>query len=190
MTRTFIAFKLPADVIDSLRALQAGLKMQGLDLRWVNPENIHLTLKFLGDVPAEDLQMVKHVIGKVARRQDVFSLEVKGLGAFPTVKKARVLWSGIHGDVIRLNSLQTTLDQSLAGIGFEPEKRSFRGHLTLGRFKRRVDAKRLTAMISEFGSYASPLFAAERLILFKSDLKPSRAVYTELAGEDLSIDSK
>ena len=190
MTRAFIAFKLPADVSDSLRVLQSGLKKRGLNLRWVHPENIHLTLTFLGDVPVEDLQEVKHVIGEVARRQDVLSLEAKGLGVFPTVKKARVLWSGIHGDVIRLNSLQTTLDQSLAAIGFEPEKRSFRGHLTLGRFKGRVDGKRLVAMISEFGSYASPPFASERLILFKSDLKPSGAVYTELAGEDLSIDSK
>jgi 2'-5' RNA ligase len=188
MTRAFIAFKLPADVVDSLRVLQSGLKKRGLNLRWVHPENIHLTLKFLGDVPTEELQEVKHVIGEVARHQVVFSLEAKGLGVFPTVKKARVLWSGIHGDVIRLNSLQGTLDQSLAALGFEPEKRSFRGHLTLGRFKGRVDGKRLAAMISEFGSYASPPFASERLILFQSDLKPSGAVYTELAGEDLSID--
>ena len=187
MTRAFIAFKLPADVVDSLRVLQSGLKKWGVNLRWVHPENIHLTLKFLGDVPAEELQEVRHIIEEVARRQVVFSLEAKGLGVFPTVKKARVLWSGIHGDVIRLNSLQATLGQALAAIGFEPEKRPFRGHLTLGRVRGRVDGKRLAAMISEFGSYASPPFAPERLILFKSDLKPSGAAYTELAGEDLSI---
>jgi 2'-5' RNA ligase len=189
MTRAFIAFKLPADVIDSLRVLQSGLKKRGLNLRWVHPKNIHLTLKFLGDVPADDLQEVKQVIEEVARRQVVFSLEAKGLGVLPTVKKARVLLSGIYGDVIKLNSLHATLDQTLAAIGFEPEKRSFRGHLTLGRFKGRVDGKGLAAMISEFGSYASPPFAPERLILFQSDLKPSGAVYTELAGEDLSIHS-
>ena len=189
MTRAFIAFKLPADVVDSLKVLQSGLKKRGHNLRWVHPENIHLTLKYLGDVPAEELQEVKHVIGEVARHQVVFSIEAKGLGVFPTVKKARVLWSGIHGDVTRLNSLQATLDQTLAAIGFEPEKRPFRGHLTLGRFKRRADGKKLASMLSEFGSYASPPLVPERLILFKSDLKPSGAVYTELAGADLSIDS-
>ena len=189
MTRAFIAFKLPADVVDSLRVLQSGLKKRGVNLRWVEPENIHLTLKFLGDVAAENLQDVRHLIGEVARRQTVFSLEAKGLGVFPTVKRARVLWSGIHGDVKRLNRLHAALDQALAVIGFEPEKRSFRGHLTLGRFKERVEGKKLASMISEFGSYVSPPLAPERLVLFKSDLKPSGAVYTELAGENLSIDS-
>lgn len=184
--RTFIAFKLPEEVIASLGDLQKALKQQGLKLRWVHPDNIHLTLKFLGDISAEEIPAVKRVIRTVSRSQTVFSLEAKGLGVFPTVKKAQVLWSGIHGDVKRLGDFQSNLDRALAGMGFEPEKRAFRGHLTLGRIKRRVDGRVLASAISRFGSFVSPPLTAERLILFKSDLKPSGAVYQELFAENLS----
>jgi len=186
MMRAFIAFKLPEEVIVSLEDLQRSLKKQDLKLRWVHPENIHLTLKFLGDISADKIQAVKRVIQDVSLSQTVFSLKAKGLGVFPTVKKARVLWSGIHGDVIRLGNFQSNLDRALADMGFEPEKRSFRGHLTLGRIKGRVDGRTLASAFSRFGSFASPPFKAERLILFKSDLKPSGAVYKELFGENLS----
>jgi len=183
--RAFIAFKLPEGVIASLEDLQRALKQQGLKLRWVHPENIHLTLKFIGDISAEEIPAVERVIRTVSLSQTVFSLEAKGLGVFPTVKKARVLWSGIHGDVKRLGDFQSNLDRALADMGFEPEKRSFRGHLTLGRIKGRVDGRALASAISRFGSFASPPFKAERLILFKSDLKPSGAVYQELFAENL-----
>jgi len=186
MMRTFIAFKLPEEVTASLGELQTALKQQGLKLRWVRPDNIHLTLKFLGDISTEEIPAVKRVIRAVSQKQTVFSLEAKGLGVFPTVKKARVLWSGIHGDVKRLRDLQSNLDRALADIGFEPEKRAFRGHLTLGRIKGRIDGRTLVSAISRFGSFASPPLTTERLILFKSDLKPTGAVYQELFSENLS----
>lgn len=184
--RTFIAFNLPEEVIASLGDLQKALKQQDLKIRWVHPENIHLTLKFLGDISAEELPAVKRVIRTVSLSQTVFSLEAKGLGVFPTVKKARVLWSGIHGDVKRLGDLQSNLDRALVDMGFEPEKRAFRGHLTLGRIKGRVDGRALASATSRFGSFVSPPFKTERLILYKSDLKPSGAVYQELFAENLS----
>ena len=183
--RAFIAFKLPEEVIASLEDLQRALKQQGLKLRWVHPENIHLTLKFLGDISAEEIPAVERIIRTVSLSQTVFSLDAKGLGVFPTVKKARVLWSGIHGDLKRLSDFQSNLDRALADMGFEPEKRSFRGHLTLGRIKGRVDGRGLASAISRFGSFVSPPFKAERLILFKSDLKLSGAVYQELFAEHL-----
>jgi 2'-5' RNA ligase len=187
MTRAFIALKLPAHVIDALGDLQSALKNQGLKLRWVQPANIHLTLKFLGDVSAEQLQAVKSVIQELSGSQTVFILESKGLGVFPTVKKARVLWSGIHGDVDRLATLQSDLDKALAGIGFVPDNRKFKGHLTLGRVKGRIDGKTLAAAITACGAFASSSWKVERLVLFKSDLKPSGAVYSELFAADLAI---
>ena len=184
--RAFIAFKMPEEVIASLEDLQRALKQQGLKFSWVHPENIHLTLKFLGDISAEEIPAVKRVIQDVSLSQKGFSLEAKGLGVFPTVKKARVLWSGIHGDLKRLGDFQANLDRALADMGIKPEKRSYRGHLTLGRIKEHVDGRALALAISRFGSFASPSFKAERLILFKSDLKPSGAVYQELFAENLS----
>ena len=186
MMRVFIAFKMPEEVIASLEDLQRALKQQGLKLRWVHPHNIHLTLKFLGDISAEEIPAVKRVIQDVSLSQKAFSLEAKGLGVFPTVKKARVLWSGIHGDLKRLGDFQSNLDRALADMGIKPEKRRYRGHLTLGRIKEHVDGSALALAISRFGSFASPSFKAERLILFKSDLKPSGAIYQELFAEHLS----
>jgi len=119
--------------------------------------------------------------------QTAFTLESKGLGVFPTVKKARVLWSGIHGDVDRLATLQSDLDKRLAGIGFVPDNRNFKGHLTLGRVKGRIDGKTLASAITACGSFASASWAVERLVLFKSDLKPTGAVYSELFAADLAI---
>jgi len=187
MTRAFIALKLPVHVIEALGDLQSALKNQGLKLRWVPPANIHLTLKFLGDVSTERLQAVKSVMHEVSGSQTAFTLASKGLGVFPTVKKARVLWSGIHGDVDRLATLQSDLDKSLAGIGFVPDSRNFKGHLTLGRVKGRIDGKTLASAITACGSFASSSWAVERLVLFKSDLKPTGAVYSELFSAYLAI---
>jgi 2'-5' RNA ligase len=96
------------------------------------------------------------------------------------------MWSGIHGDVDRLANLQSDLDRQLSGIGFVPEKRAFRGHLTLGRVKGRIQAGVLARAISACGSFNSPAWTVERLVLFKSDLKPSGAVYTELFEGNLT----
>lgn len=187
MTRAFIALKLPAQVIDALGDLQSALKKQGLKLRWVQPANIHLTLKFLGEVSVEQLQAVKNVIQELSGGYTAFTLESKGLGVFPTVRKARVLWSGIHGDVDRLAALQSDLNKALVGVGFVPDNRIFKGHLTLGRIKGRIDGKKLVSAITACGSFTSSSWAVERLILFKSDLKPKGAVYTELFTADLAI---
>lgn len=186
MTRAFIALKLPAQVIAALSDLQSALKKQGLKLRWVQPANIHLTLKFLGDVSAEQLQAVKSVIQELSGSQTAFTLESKGLGVFPSVKKARVLWSGIHGDVDRLGVLKSELERALAGIGFVPDNRIFKGHLTLGRVKGRIDGKTLASAIAACGAFTSSPWAVEHLVLFKSDLTPTGAVYSELFSSVLA----
>ena len=185
MTRAFIAFKLSAEVVDALRALQVDLKHQDLKLRWVHPENIHLTLKFLGDTTADQLAAVMGAIEDIAGSHAPLHIEARGLGVFPSLKKARVLWSGVHGDVERLGELRSNLERSLAAIGFQAEKRTFRGHLTIGRVKGRIDKRVLAAAISAVGSFASPPMIADRLILIKSDLKPSGAEYTELFSQKL-----
>jgi 2'-5' RNA ligase len=186
MIRAFIALELPAAVVEMLGDLQSALKGQGLKLRWVPPANMHLTLKFLGDVSAEQLQAVERVIHELSGRQTAFSLESKGLGVFPSVKKARVLWSGIHGDVERLAALQSDLDKALEGIGFAPDYRHFKGHLTLGRVKGRPDGKKLASAITACGGFTSSSWPVERLVLFKSDLKPTGAVYSKLFSADLA----
>ncbi|MCG6910786.1 MAG: RNA 2',3'-cyclic phosphodiesterase [Deltaproteobacteria bacterium] len=184
--RAFIAFKLPEGVTASLGSLQSRLRQYGLNLRWVRPENIHLTLKFLGNVDPDRRESLAAVLRQVSGNHQGLSLQAKGLGVFPTIRKARVLWSGVHGDTDRLHDFHDDLEHALAAEGFEPEKRSFRGHLTLGRVKGRIRPQQLAGAIESNGSFSSSPFSAERVTLFRSELKPSGAEYTEIAGADLT----
>jgi 2'-5' RNA ligase len=183
--RTFIAVEIPENIISGIRDLQQDLKAYGVDIRWIRPENIHLTLKFLGDVQAADMdRIIKAIIG-TAEGGSPISLQAKGIGVFPGVKRPRVLWVGLTGQLELLSSLQKTLDANLKGIGFPPEKRPFKGHLTIGRIKTKMNSKIFVDALMDFRSFESETFVADRIVLFKSELKPNGAVYTNLASATL-----
>jgi 2'-5' RNA ligase len=178
--RTFIAIELPEKIIYTIRKVQEEIKSYGLKIRWVRPENIHLTLKFLGDIQAADTENVARAVSESATGYPPISLAVKGIGVFPGIKKPRVLWLGISKQLDLLTALQKTLDEKLEAMGFPKEKRPFRGHLTLGRIKSEIDPKTLHDVLKEFTQFESERFFADRIILYKSDLKPKGAVYTKL----------
>jgi len=178
--RTFIAIELPESIVSSLKKIQEGLRSYGFKVRWVKPENIHLTLKFLGDIHAGDTQKVGAAISESVREYAPFSLSAKGIGTFPGIKRPRVIWVGTVGQQNELSGLQKRLDHELAAVGFEKDKRPFKGHLTLGRVKRKMDPRRLVEALKEFGGFESEPFMADEVVLFKSDLKPTGAVYTKL----------
>ncbi|HAO22504.1 MAG: 2'-5' RNA ligase [Desulfobacteraceae bacterium IS3] len=178
--RTFIAFKLPETIISHLHKIQKGLKSFGFRVGWVAPENIHLTLKFLGEIPKSEIENVSQAMAETAKQYPPMSFTAKGLGVFPTIKRPRVLWCGLKGDTYSLIQLQKTLEENLDIIGFPKEDRGFKAHLTLGRAKGEIDPKQLLEAIDKFSGLESENFAADRLILFRSELKPGGAVYTEL----------
>ncbi|MGE0087794.1 MAG: RNA 2',3'-cyclic phosphodiesterase [Desulfococcaceae bacterium] len=178
--RLFIAFHLPDNVRSHIRDLQAQLRSGGLHLRWVAPENIHLTLKFLGDINPSDTDRIAQAMSQAAQGTSALHLGAKGLGVFPTVRKARVLWIGLNGDTHDLIGLQNRLDDRLAEQGYEKESRAFKAHLTIARAKESPDPKQLIEAMEKFATFASPDFSAGELILWQSQLKPSGAVYTKL----------
>ena len=178
--RTFIAIELPEKIIYTISKVQEEIKSYGLKIRWVRPENIHLTLKFLGDIKTADTEKVARAVSESATGYPALSLAVKGIGVFPGIKKPRVLWLGISKQLDLLTALQKTLDEKLEAMGFPKEKRPFRGHLTLGRIKSVIDPKTLHDVLKEFIHFESEPFFADRIILYKSDLKPIGAVYTKL----------
>ena len=184
-TRAFIAIELPEEIIAFIRKIQEGLRSYGFKARWVRPENIHLTLKFLGDINNEDIKKAGDAIISAASENASMSLGAKGIGFFPGVKRSRVIWTGIAGQTRELAELQKTLDGKLDTIGFPKEKRPFKGHLTIARIKRKIDARRLVDAMKEFGRFESKTFMADEVILFKSELKPSGAVYTKLMSAAL-----
>jgi 2'-5' RNA ligase len=179
--RTFIAIKLPAAVTTAVGEMQKGMRSNGIKLRWVKPENIHLTLKFLGDTNAEDLAKIEAAVFDSIKSYGPISLCARGVGVFPGIKRARVVWVGVAGELESLFGMQKRLETGLAALGFAKEQRAFKGHLTLGRVKGRIDPQKLGGALKLYGGFASEAFRVESVILYKSELKPTGAVYTELA---------
>ncbi len=142
--------------------------------------NIHLTLKFLGEIDSGQNSKIIVRMGEVALRASPFSLAVKGIGAFPDRRQARVLWVGLAGDVDHLVSIQADLEKGLESIGFPRDRRSFSPHLTIGRSRRRIHPDSLKKALDTIGEDIFETFMVEQIGLYKSVLKPTGAEYTML----------
>jgi RNA 2',3'-cyclic 3'-phosphodiesterase len=183
--RTFIAVEIPENIASAIRKLQQGLEGYGIDMRWIRYENIHLTLKFLGDVQAVDIDNISKAILRTVDGIASISLKAKGIGVFPGIKRPRVLWVGLAGQLEVLMQLQKTLDSNLKDIGFSQETRPFKGHLTIGRIRAKMNTKKFGEALMAFRNFETETFIADKIILFKSELKPQGAVYTHLASAPL-----
>jgi 2'-5' RNA ligase len=186
--RSFIAVELPDDVLSAVSRVQGQLNSYGFRTKWVRPANIHVTLKFLGDIDSGTIDVIANAMVSAAEGCAPISLSAKGIGVFPNTKRPRVLWVGLTGEVNLLIDLQRKLDDRLSDIGFAKEHRAFKGHLTLGRFKARVNSSEITRALTEFEDFETQSFMARELILFKSELRPSGAVYSKL--EVISLERK
>lgn len=179
--RSFLAFELPEEIRRILRGVHHEAKDAPLDVRWVKPEGIHLTIIFLGDISESDLSPMGEAVARVGSSFGPFPLVLKGMGCFPNSRNPRVIWLGVESDLERMSRLKDDLHRILAPFGIRPENRPFQPHLTLGRFKRPAGkARELEDLISKFRGLTSPRCSLKELILFNSDLKPGGAVYTAL----------
>lgn len=183
--RAFIAVALPAHVSEALGALQKKLRDFGIRMKYTDPENIHLTLKFLGDIRAADVEAINAQLSAAAAGFSPMTLSAKGMGAFPSIRRPRVLWTGVAGQSQVLEALQQEVENAMAAIGFEKENRRFSGHFTLGRFKGRADADRLAEAIRQFGNFATDEFTADAVHLFESTLTPKGPIYRVLSHHRL-----
>jgi 2'-5' RNA ligase len=180
--RSFLAVDPPREIIDAIGMIQDRLRknIQG-DIRWVRPQGIHLTLKFFGAISESDVANISLVVENTTSNIAPFTLGIKRVGAFPDVKRPRVLWLGMDGDVDTLTRLQKEVDAELQKYGFEKEDRTFRPHLTLARIKDPRGLIGLAKIMEKRENYEAGSFSAAGLNLFKSDLTPKGAVYTKLA---------
>ena len=178
--RAFIAIDLPESVRSFLSKAQEALKLYGFRVKWVRPQNIHLTLKFLGNTATADSDKIAAAMALAARNCPGVSLAAKGIGVFPNVRRPRVIWAGLNGELEILANLQQTLDAHLADLGFPRETRAFKSHLTLGRVKGKIASDRINAAIDKLKDLESGSFEINQIILFKSELRPSGAVYTQV----------
>lgn len=183
--RAFIAIDLPERVRSALGEAQKVLKLQGFRVKWVRPSSIHLTLKFLGSTAVADVDKIVAAMALAAQNCTPFSLAAKGIGVFPDIRRARVIWTGLTGGLETLQQMQQSLDGHLADQGFAPENRDFKAHLTLGRVKGKINSNHLKAALIELAGFESKPFDVSRMILFKSELRAGGAVYTQVQGVSL-----
>jgi 2'-5' RNA ligase len=188
--RTFVAIELSPDVLRKIGALQARIKDEfppGL-VRWVRPEGIHLTLKFLGDVSADRLDAIAEAMQAACAPHPPFSLSIGGMGVFPNPRRPRVVWIGVEEPGGTLLRLQRDVERAISPLGFPAERRRFSPHLTLGRVKQGRTAAELEAL-GQYTTHARVRIgemAVDAVYLMRSDLRPTGAVYSELAAAVLA----
>ena len=179
--RTFIAIELPPEVRAFLADTQQRLNRAGGDVRWVRPDLVHLTLVFLGDVPADMLADLEKAVREAAAPFAPLALRVQGAGRFPPRGLPRVIWVGIEEPTGRLVELQKALAGATAAFAEKVEDRAYAAHLTLGRVKSPRGARDLSASVDAMSGQTGPSFEAREVTIFRSDLSPQGPTYTPLA---------
>jgi 2'-5' RNA ligase len=184
--RLFIAINVPADVRERIHAAAEPLRGAAPDIAWTPPERLHLTLKFLGERPESEVAPLAAMLRRVGERHAVLPLTIEGGGAFPSLARPRIIWAGVAADP-RLELLQHDVESACAELGYEPEGRAFRPHLTLGRARGGVDAPAARVAISR-AARAMALHEevdVESVDLMRSDPGPGGPRYVRLAAGTL-----
>lgn len=178
--RSFIAVKMPPGAVDRLRQAQDRLRAAEAGWKWVDPDAFHITLKFLGNVEQSRLSALWESVCEAAAGSPPFTMALRGLGAFPNLDVPRVAWVGIDEGAAALVGLAAKVEQACELHGFEPERRPFRAHLTLGRARRPAPNPGLAAAIEELADADLGEAGVDRMLLMKSQLTPRGAHYDVL----------
>jgi 2'-5' RNA ligase len=172
-----MAIELPEEIRNRLAVLQESLKGASRAVKWTRPDQIHITLKFFGELPESSLLPVREAVAELCRKIPPILLSVRGTGAFGSGDRIRVLWVGVEDSTGELVPLQRALDGSLEPLGFPGEGRPFRPHLTLGRLREPTPVPSLAAALRERADFEGGSFTARDLTLFSSTLTPAGPIY-------------
>jgi len=187
--RAFIAIEMQDAVRASLSSLQGRLRPHEHPyVKWGDPKSIHLTLKFLGNIEQQQVPQIEDAISQASQGVSPFQLQLGGLGAFPSLGRPRVIWVAMTGEIERLVTLQQGIDQALVPLGFAIESRPFKAHLTLGRLRERAspeERKRIGELVKATQSEAAAAMEVTEIILMRSRLTPSGAIYSRIASIEL-----
>ena len=177
--RLFIATPLSRQVESELANIIYQLKNVAGNVKWVKPENIHLTIKFLGETDESLVNPLSQLIDETSRETKISKYTISKLGGFPNLIRPRALWAGLDGDRSELERLASLVDERVHELGYEKETRKFRPHLTLGRFKKPQAMPELADFIDSYK--IEPMrVQIDRLTLFKSTLTPRGPIYERL----------
>ncbi|MEW6443562.1 MAG: RNA 2',3'-cyclic phosphodiesterase [bacterium] len=177
--RCFLAISLPEDLRDSLENLRSRLDLPQFDVRWVQASNVHLTLRFLGEIPESDLRRISLAAGRAAEVTESFSFRIEELGAFPTLQSPKVVWVGVQPPE-PLTHLERRLSKELDQVQWPPPDKPFRPHLTLGRVKSPRGKTELKKVLEKHQKERVGEALATGIELIRSQLRPSGPIYTNL----------
>jgi len=177
MVRSFIAIPVPRTGLEVLEKVVKRLDSEmGGKVRWVRPRGIHLTLKFMGDIPALTLEQVLETLPQVTASFGPFEISMSGLGVFPNARRPRVLWAGLAGDLETLSALQLAVDEAVGRLGLPKEDRPFSPHLTLGRVRRDTNeeqSRTIGYLMSNTELQAVPPWSVDAVNLMRTELDPT-----------------
>ena len=184
--RSFVAVELPEEARDHIRAVVGRLRdhVASPDIKWVAAANVHLTLKFLGQVPSDRIQDVQSRLTNACAASPSLRFAVDTLGGFPSIESPRVIWAGLSGDIEPVTDLARRIDEALAELGFPRETRPFTPHLTLARVRQEASSRTRSAAgmaIRECRNVTGVAFEADGISLMRSQLTPGGAVYNRIA---------
>ena len=183
--RTFVAITLDGSLHNTLHEVIEKFAASKASVNWVAPQNVHVTLKFLGNVEEERLPAIFSACEKAAEGFSPIDLEVRAVGCFPTLARPRVVWLGLEKGKEAVRELQRSVERELELIGFPKEEREFTAHLTIGRVKGKQGISRLCRLLEEERNIFIGSMRAASISVMKSKTLPSGPVYTELKAVPL-----
>jgi 2'-5' RNA ligase len=188
LVRVFIAVDIPDTQKELAAGVASALAASQADVRWVKPEAMHLTLKFLGEIPRDDLALLQEALGKALAGFPDFAVKIKSMGQFPPKGAPRVIWLGISDGATELTNLAALIDRTVVGLGFPGETRPWAAHLTLGRVNSPRRREEQQALLGTTSMPSFPPFPARAVNLMRSQLQHSGPIYTCLASWELATD--
>ena len=178
--RIFIAVALAPTLRHAVAGLEPRFSAAANSLRWVAPDHLHFTLKFLGEITGAEVTRAGEAARQVGARTRSFAITVAGMGAFPSPRRPQVVWAGVSDGADRLIALAGDLDEALRRMKFPRERRPFQPHLTVARVRRSGPAPDLTAILQELGGVPVGTQAVEALLVMESTLNPSGSIYSQV----------
>ncbi len=185
--RAFIAVEIDKTNKQRLSKLISDLKKSNTDIKWVSEHQMHLTLKFLGNIEQDRVQVISDALKSIADNFKGFDIRLSKIGAFPNLRRPRVIWLDIDKGAEELKSLSSKIEIELEKIGFKKEKREFKSHLTLGRVRSLKNIENLEKIINKTDFQPLNEIKIDKLVLFQSTLTPKGATYTQLVAAELAL---
>ncbi len=188
MVRTFIGVEIEQAVIAEISQELSYLQHQFPEIKWVSPENLHITLKFLGNIKPNDLRAIFTLLADTAVFPSAFAVEVQAINILPNPRHPRIICAGCTLGSLELVELQRIITEKCATLGYQPDAKPYEPHITLGRVKKPSDACRLETILPDLNNIDFGITDVEEVIVYMSELKQSGAIYSPMYRVRLAQD--